>query len=134
MLSMFGTHTHTLFQLFWCLHDVFLKITHNTIVKEDRFRTALVRINKKMLDRKNVKYRNTCSNVRIASRNANTLVPREWYMLLSAQGSMIFFASSKSLLKKQWIAFFASIIAVSKSIDASLDKNFANNFATLKKA
>ncbi|KYM83953.1 hypothetical protein ALC53_05660 [Atta colombica] len=51
--------------------------------------------------RKNVKYRNTCSNVRIASRNANTLVPREWYMLLSAQGSMIFFASSKSLLKKQ---------------------------------
>ena len=47
-------------------------------------------------------------------------------MLLSAHGSMIFFASSKSLLKKQWIAFFASIIAVSKSIDASLDKNFLN--------
>ncbi|KYQ52730.1 Sequestosome-1 [Trachymyrmex zeteki] len=57
---------------------------------------------KQMLDRKNVinKYRNTCSNVRIASKNANTLVPREWYMLLSAHGSRIFLASSKSLLKK----------------------------------
>lgn len=105
VFPVFGAHAHTLLQHVRCLLDVFLHIAYDTIIKEDRFRAVLTQINKKNCsehDERNVmNNRNTCSNVRIASRNANTLAPREWYMLLSAHGSKIFLASSKSLLKKQ---------------------------------
>lgn len=110
VLSLFGAHTHTLLQHLRCLLNVFLRITHDRIVKNH---AILARMNKKKYSKQNGrKITNnqtgnyfsadalTCSNVRSASRNANTLAPKEWYMLLSAHGSMIFLASSKSLLKK----------------------------------
>lgn len=62
----------------------------------------------------------TCSRVRIPSRNVITQDPKEWYILVSAHGSRIFLAWSKSLLKKRCIAFFASINDVSKSMDVGL--------------
>lgn len=66
--------------------------------------------------------RYTCSKVRIASKNAKTLMPKEWYMLLPAHGSNICLALSKSLLKKKNMAWCDCNIDVSKSMAEGLEK------------